>query len=258
MATPGPGLLDANLLRPDQVSIPSGAGATDQPSYTAHEVRLAELTARNEQLEAEVARLHELVKLLHGGGENGMSRRLTGSITPHPNRGTFTASLPRRRNSRLRRTATFDTRKAAEQWPAVGLRILEADGEVPAFRRPGTADAPTPRGTSFITVARDFIRERYAEDRHGDVDREDQVIGYAQAVDSDLTHEALSIEDLTRRRVRAMWQHMPKTDAPRPRTDDRPPRSLCVGHQAPRPPVAQLARARRLGVDLQALGPTRQ
>lgn len=139
-----------------------------------------------------------------------MSKPLTGSINHNEKRGTFTAGLPAGQGGR--RTATFDTRREAELWVAEGIRLLKAGQVVPPYQRTRSAKGSTPAtGTAFITVAREHIAERYAEDGYGDVDRECQVTGYAQAIEDYLAHHGLYLETISRRDVRAMWQHMLKT-----------------------------------------------
>lgn len=139
-----------------------------------------------------------------------MTRPLTGGVTANSS-GTFTASVPVRTGSKQRRTATFATRAAAERWRADSILLLRAGQEVPPYCRPGnphgTSDPVSPN-TQFMDVAREYIRERYVEDEHGDVDRENQVTGYAAAIDAYLRHHGLVLETLTRSDVRTMWQHM--------------------------------------------------
>lgn len=141
-----------------------------------------------------------------------MSRRLTGTITPNP-QGTFTASLPVRKGERRRISATFDTRSAAARWRDEGIAVINGGGTVqrPTNGRRHQVSA----GTSFLSLAREFIAERYAEDGHGDIDREEQVLGYARAIDGYMTDAGLTVESMSRRDARAMWQHMLKT-GPRP------------------------------------------
>lgn len=139
-----------------------------------------------------------------------MTRPLTGGVTANST-GTFTASVPARTGSNRRRTATFDTRAAAESWRADSILLLRAGQEVPPYRRPDRSLGPVGPAsgrTHFVDVAHDYIKERYVEDEHGDVDREDQVTRYAAAIDAYLRHHGLVLEALTRRDVRTMWQHM--------------------------------------------------
>jgi integrase len=139
-----------------------------------------------------------------------MSRPLTGSVTANLS-GTFTASVPVARGSTKRKSLTFQTRVAAERWCRTCVAALDAAQPLPADARPGLTSAAVAKGTAFKTAAEEYVRERYVEDGHGNVDREDQVRRYIDAIDGYLRSQQLTLETTTRRHARQMFQHLLKT-----------------------------------------------
>jgi hypothetical protein len=141
-----------------------------------------------------------------------VSRPLTGRLVANPS-GTFTASVPPTRGAKKRKEATFTTKAAAERWVRACVVALEAGKPLP---RPGTARAVRatvlpPEGSAFKPIAEDFVQERYVEDGHGDVDREEQVRGYIKVIDEYMGWKRLTLQSITRKDARKMFKHFLKT-----------------------------------------------
>lgn len=137
-----------------------------------------------------------------------MSKPLTGSLKLNPS-GTWTASVPTVRGSSRRASGTFETKAAAQRWLAAAVAAIEAGQLVPdagRFKSPVGANH-TRRGTSrFKTYAERWIRERYEEDHHGNVDRQDQITHYADVIENHLSSRGLSLESVTDDDVRDMYR----------------------------------------------------
>ncbi|MCZ4501073.1 MAG: site-specific integrase [Marmoricola sp.] len=141
-----------------------------------------------------------------------MSRPLTGSIVENAC-GTFAASVPRTSGSAKRKRATFTSRSAAERWVRACVVALETGRPLPepGSGRSSTASAPVPVGTAFKPIGEDFVRERYVEDGHGDIGREEQVRGYIAVIDEYMRWKRLTLENITRKDARKMFRHLLKT-----------------------------------------------
>lgn len=128
-----------------------------------------------------------------------MSRSLTGRIVANPS-GTFTASLPKALGSVKRHEGTSATRAAAERRLRSCVVAREAGLPLPAAPKLGRGKATpaAPRGTSFKQVGEAFVRERYVEDGHGDVDRDKQVRGYVKVIDKYMRDRNLTVRDRPR------------------------------------------------------------
>ena len=144
-----------------------------------------------------------------------MSRPLTGRLIANQ-AGTFTAEIPVARGSAKRRRATFTPKAAAERWRDAGIRALRKGRPIPEpdakHLSSITSAAPSRirRGTRFKAIGEDWIRERYVEDGHGDIGREQQVRGFIEVIDAHMDTNALSVETMTRQDARTMFRRLLK------------------------------------------------
>ena len=127
-----------------------------------------------------------------------MSRPLAGRVTANPS-GTFTASVPVARGSAKRKYRTFPTQAAADRWRLSCVAAVEAGQPLPVEAHADRTTAVA-NGTAFKTVGEAFVRARYVEGGHGDVDREKQVLRQIDVIDDYLRSKHLTLETHLRRR----------------------------------------------------------